>query len=379
MLWTIMKNNFKLMLRNKMLIVMMILGPVLVIAAFSNAFNGLLTNAYESKTFTVGVIFEEDSVMEPYKEVVEDVIKEQDLTCVEYPDGDADALIKEEKADVVIKLNDKECTIYKNSNKDIEAMTCQYIMYAINEQFAAMQGNAPQVAIEGEANYSDYENMESMSAVNPEVDIEKDSLPYTKTASASDYYGIIEIIYFLWCGLFFMSSVIQSERKNKIQKRYVMSPASKLTLYLGKFLPGYLANIIGLSISALIATVLFDIHWGNMLGTIGLMLLGGLASTAFGIVCFYIVNNLAVSVVIEMMMIWGCGFIGGSFETYMYSRTPEWIKGISPIYYMNRCIVEYSTMGHSDFTVRCILVLVGITVVCGVIGMFIMNRRMEEK
>lgn len=361
----IIKNNFKLMFRSKMLLFMMVVLPILVIAALSSAFHGLLNHAYSTENFTVGYYMDENSPLKAGEEAFTDALAEQSIEVKGYSSNDMKGAITNENMDVFLYCGADTCEVAAADTDSIQARMCVYFMQQYLEQSNLAAMNIEQTMM-GE------EPLQNIS-------IKTDSLPYTKTADAEDYYGIIEIIYFTWCGLLFLTAVIQSERSNHLQKRFVISPASGIKLYLGKLIPCELLTALSIAVSAVIATILFDIHWGNLPGTIGILFLISLAATALGVVLLYLVKHLAVSVILLFSLVWGWGFIGGSFETYMYSSFPESVKRISPLYYANRTIVEYSTMGHSDYTMGCIVYLLGIFVLCAVVGIMLMKRRMEAE
>ena len=77
------------------------------------------------------------------------------------------------------------------------------------------------------------------------------------------------------------------------------------------------------------------------------------------------------------MTLWFAGFVGGTFETYMYSVVPETIKRLSPLYYVNRTLVETSVNGSSSMLGSCIGVLLGMTAVCIPLGILITSCKKE--
>ena len=77
------KNNFKLMFRNTWSIVLLIVGPILVIAAVSSAFTELMKSYEGVDEFTVGYQLEQDSFAEPYMEMIFDAGKENGITFQE--------------------------------------------------------------------------------------------------------------------------------------------------------------------------------------------------------------------------------------------------------------------------------------------------------
>ena len=114
--------------------------------------------------------------------------------------------------------------------------------------------------------------------------------------------------------------------------------------------------------------VLLDIHWGNLLMSFSLIILTAMASAAFGLMIYYLCNNLAVTIILLFTSVWFMGFFGGCFETYMFSNWSDAVKNASPIYHVNRALVEYSCMGESTYTVSSILYMLAIMVVCSVIA-----------
>ena len=110
-----------------------------------------------------------------------------------------------------------------------------------------------------------------------------------------------------------------------------------------------------------------------------ILFLVSMASSAFGILLFQLFDNVAVSIVCGFVIIWILGFFAGSFQTYMYAGLPQKLVELSPIYYINRTLVEFSTMGQSDYTVRCIAILIGIILLFSLAGALLMNRKLEEQ
>lgn len=361
--WTMIKNNFKLMFRNKLTIVLAILGPILVIATLSSAFHDLLYSGYSKEGFTMGYNIDEGSPYAVCKEQMLKVLEEQGITCSEFPKEDPDTVLKAGRADLFLQLNREGSILYSQDIEGIKTNLCRYVLYQFDN------GMKVQMLLKESA----------QPGQTGKVDLHISALPRIKTAEATDYYGIIENVYFIWISMVFLAAVVQSERKNRIQSRFLVSPASKLQLYMGKFIPCEMLSILCSAVSIVLSTVLFDIHWGSPWKSAGILLLTTLVASAVGILCLYMVKNLAVSVVCLFMGVWFAGFVGGSFETYMYSDWSEKAKLLSPFYHINRTLVEYSTMGQSKYAISCVWYFVGLLVVCVAAGLFLMSRRMEEK
>lgn len=197
-----------------------------------------------------------------------------------------------------------------------------------------------------------------------ELTLPKEKIAYMPSVDSKDYYGIIEIVYFSWLSIICAANILTSEKKNGIERRFQVTNISNVKLYLAKWIPVVFATALEIGISIAVTVVLFDIHWGNPLLSAVLMLLLVMASSAFGLMIYYFWRNLAVTVVVLFTGVWFMGFFGGSFETYMFSSISDTLKNASPIYHVNRALVEYSCMGHSGYTNSSILYLLALILVC---------------
>lgn len=211
------------------------------------------------------------------------------------------------------------------------------------------------------------------------AEVAHETLDTDPVPSSTDYYGIIYIVYFAWCGLVSLVAVISSERKSAIPKRMLVSHMPKWKHYMGKYIPCALATFLEVLTAWILSILLFDIHWGNIRTSALIILLISLAASAFGIVLFQLFKNVAVSIVAAFVTTWIAGFFGGSFQPYMYAHLPKLFVNMSPLYFINRTLIEFSTKGHSSYTGICISFLVGLIAVFGIIGILLMNREMGDQ
>lgn len=363
------KNNLKLMFRSKWILVLMIILPLITIALLSNAFKDMMETNKKIPEFKVGYSISENSKYKDLLPGLKKVFENNNATLNQYPDGDSRNLLQSKTVDVFVAITDDSYELYQSNEKKTEAAVTDSILsgffYQINEMitltsYQAKHGIAKAPAI-------------SSAKVIHEV------LNTNPVPSSTDYYGIIYIVYFAWCGMISLTAVISSERKSAIPKRMQVSHMSKINYYIGKFIPCIMAVFLEVCAAWILSVLLYDIHWGNIGASIGIVFLISMAASAFGMVLFQLFSNAAISIVVGFIMIWIAGFFGGSFQTYIYAQLPQYLVDLSPLYYVNRTLVEFSTMGHSDYTGRCIAYLSGIIVLCGIIGILMMNRRMEEQ
>ena len=122
---------------------------------------------------------------------------------------------------------------------------------------------------------------------------------------------------------------------------------------------------------------LFDIKLDHPVLSVAIMMFTTLAFIAFGMLFFIIFRNTAASIGLLFVVIWFWGYVGGCFETYMLSSVSQTVKQMSPLYFVNRTLVELSVNGSSDYLMPCITVLTLMTVISIGLGMFITAKKKE--
>lgn len=347
MILYLMKNNFKLIFRNKLAIVVLLLGPLLTIALLSNAFNSLMQSYQTPERFTVG--YRDNSmILSGNLETVKDTAEKAGIVLYEYPEGEPSVLIANNDLSAFVEFHADNYRLFKSGDHKTEGMMTEFFMDQLmnGSMDAAISQLAPETRLSSALPVTE---LESMPAV-----------------SSTDYYGIIYIIYFSSLGLVCATGLLGSEKRNGIERKYQVCSVSPFGLYLARILPTA-AVVIVCTLAETIATVLlFDIHWGTPLlsGLIVCMMI--LAGCAFGFLMYSISQNIAVTIIAEFAVFWIMGYLGGSFETYMYSSIPDMVKQISPFYHVNRALVELSCMGHSSFVPTALLFTAAIIIVCAI-------------
>ncbi len=345
------KNNFKLMLRNKWILAVMVLGPILVIAILSSAFHDLMKSYEGVDEFKAGYRMEEGTLFRDSMETIKETGEKAGITFFEYPEGEPKEIIENNGLAGFVEFDKEKYTVYKSADFEVEGVTLEYFLNQV------MKEGANQV----------------LKTMLPGLDEEKVTLPiqeldYMPAVDSNDYYGIIYIVYFSWCSVICAANVLNSEKKYGIKRKFQVTAISKLKLYLGKWIPIVLTTVIGMGVAIIATAFMYDIHWGNIWVVSLLILLSIMASSAFGLMIYYFCENLAITVVIVFTTVWFMGFFGGSFETYMFAVWSDALKNASPIYHINRALVENSCMGYSTYTNSCVIYMLVITVVCSAIA-----------
>ena len=358
-----------LMLRSKWILFMMIIMPLFTIALLSNAFRSMMNTNVTIEEFKVGYRVNSDSDYKTLLAGLQDNFKEQNIILQEYPQGDIHELMQNRTVAVFVKIEeDNRYQLYQSSENKMEAALAESVFSSFFYQVKEARLIAD-YSIQNQ-NYPPKElNRNS---------IQSEILPVNPMPSADDYYGIIYIVYFAWCGLISLVAVISSERKNAIPRRMRVAQMPKASQYLGKLIPCSLTIFIQTCTGWILSVLIFDIHWGNIFLSTIIIALISLATSALGIVLFQLFHNVAISVVIGFVITWIWGFFGGAFQSYMYLDLPKFLILSSPIYHINRTLVEFSTMGHSEYLNGCILYLGGIIVGFALIGILLTGKKTKD-
>lgn len=341
------KNNFKLMFRNTWSVVVMLLGPILVIAVLSSAFSELMKSYEGVDEFAVGYRIQEVAEDNLMIETVKVAGEEVGILFYEYPQGEIKDVMEKNELAGFVEFSEGTYVIYTSADYEVEGITLEYFMNKVMN----VGVNASLQLQEQEKIVLPVEELEFMPAVD-----------------SKDYYGIAYIVYFCWCGMICATGVLSNEKKYGIVRRFQVSNISELQNYLGKFIPITLTVTVGMAIATTITVLLYDIHWGNSILSMLIVFMMILAGAALGMMLYNISDSLVITIIIQFTIVWFMGFFGGSFETYMFSSTSDTLKHLSPIYHSNRALVELSCMGESNYVASAVGYSLVITVVCSTIA-----------
>lgn len=341
------KNNFKLMFRNTWSVVVMLLGPILVIAVLSSAFSELMKSYEGVDEFAVGYRIQQtdDAMMEAMKIAGE----EAGILFYEYPEGEIKGIMEKNGLAGFVEFSEDNYIVYKSADYEAEGIALEYFMNKImNEGLnTALQTKEP-----------------------AKIVLPVEQLKYMPAIDSVDYYGIIYIVYFCWCGIICATGVLSNEKKYGIVRRFQVSNISESQNYFGKFIPIVLTVAGGMAMVTITTVLLYDIHWGNPFLSTAIVFLMIVAGTAMGMMFYNISDSLVITIILQFIIVWFMGFFGGSFETYMFSSTPDLLKQLSPVYHGNRALVELSCMGESSYIESSMIYSLAITVICSIIAIF---------
>ncbi|MBP5555716.1 MAG: ABC transporter permease [Lachnospiraceae bacterium] len=342
MIGYLIKNNFKIMFRNGINLIIYIIGPVIISAVLASAFSSLFESYESVGDFKAGYSIEKDSELVPYIDILKKAAEENGVYLTEYEPGTAEESIKDHDLGGFVEFEKGTYRVFVSEDAEPEGAILDYLMSTF---FNAM--------ISGDA--GDYE----LSVKHPD---------YAPSIDSTDYYGIIYIVYFGWLAIVCAAGLLSNELKHRIPERLQVSNLSVFQIYMSRLIPLVCSVALSLGIAAVLNSVLLGVHWGNILLSSVIVLILIIAASSFGLMLYEFTGSMVASIFIAFALIWSMGFIGGTFESYIMSSLPEGLKHLMPIYHANRALVELSSMGKSDYVISAIAIPGVIAVVCSALA-----------
>jgi ABC-2 type transport system permease protein len=347
------KNNFKIMFRNPVNILLYVLCPILIGAFLSSAFSSLMESYKAPGEFEVGYSIEADS---PYAGVIsamDSIGKENGITFNRYDTGTPEDLMGARELGGFIVFTKEGYTVYESKKRQVEGAKLEYMISAVYN--GMISGDVSDIQIPSES---------------PEV---------APAINSTDYYGMVYMVYFGWCAIVCAAGLFAQEKKHLILDRFRISNLSPAQIYFGRAIPIVTVVSLGIGVASVISAVALGVHWGNVILSGMLLLMSVIAATAFEMMIYEITHSMIATIILSFGIVWWLGYLGGTFETYMFSSWPETVKLISPLYHTNRALVELSSGGHSDYILSSVIFLGAITVISSLIAIFVGSLRRKER
>ena len=355
------KNNIKIMLRNPVNILLFVLCPIVVAAVLISAFSSLLESYECADNYDVGYTITEGSTYENCIDPIKEIGEKNGVKFIEYSAAD---ITREKNSTVENEGNDTPYkSIIENNNLCgfVEIDNDSYKVYKTEERKS--EGAKLEYLVS-----TFFNNMSLMGGVD-DIELVIENPGHAPAIDSTDYYGIIFIAYISWCAIVGGAGLFTNEKKNCIIERLQVSNLSTTQIYLARLIPIAAVVILGTLIAVVISIFVLGVHWGNIALSALIVSLMVLAATAFEMMIYEITNSMLATIIISFAIVWIMGFIGGTFETYMFSTTPETVKLVSPLYHENRALTELSSMGHSDFVFSAIIYSVALTSISSIISL----------
>ncbi|HHX62219.1 MAG TPA: ABC transporter permease [Epulopiscium sp.] len=379
MLLTLVKNNVKLILRSKISFMFMCVLPIILILILSNAFSSSLGRMVELEEFMVGYSIEAESSIANYFPTFKEQFEENGIILKPMSQKEGLKAVADEEIVSYLTLDDTQYTLYNKEGVDINGMVFEssfksgmYLYDGLKMIIPYMMENQiiPTKEIISE--------MESLGSREPISYVKKHRIEVEPVARAQDYYGITEIVFIIWFGVSSVVGLTNDERKYKISERIRLTNVKPIVLFMGKFIPNVLGTCVQVGIAIGVSTLLLKVNWGEHLFLSGgILLLEVIAVSALGTMLTIIIKSSLFINMIMYISAFVFGFMGGSFQDYMHNFLSEDMVRWSPLYYLNRTLVELSTKGSSDYLGATFMMLLAITIASVTIGLTYMYARRE--
>ena len=378
------KNNIKIMLRNPVNILLFVLCPIVVAAVLISAFSSLLESYECADNYDVGYTITEGSTYEncidPIKEIGEkngvkfieysaaDITREKNSTDEnEGNDTPYKSIIENNNLCGFVEIDNDSYKVYKTEERKSEGAKLEYLVSTFFNNMSLMSAIG-QNASDDEGKTTPAKDAQINKSIE-DIELAIENPGHAPAIDSTDYYGIIFIAYISWCAIVGGAGLFTNEKKNCIIERLQVSNLSTTQIYLARLIPIAAVVILGTLIAVVISIFVLGVHWGNIALSALIVSLMVLAATAFEMMIYEITNSMLATIIISFAIVWIMGFIGGTFETYMFSTTPETVKLVSPLYHENRALTELSSMGHSDFVFSAIIYSVALTSISSIISL----------
>jgi ABC-2 type transport system permease protein len=300
--------------------------------------------------------------------VFKDQIKEIPVTFIEMTKDEALSALEDKKITCYVELNDQKYTLYKNQGLDINTIIVETTLDAglyLYDGIKELQSLTPDGSLVSDSTQPSKDTTEFLDEFINISKLDADPIP-----EAQDYYGIVQLVYIIWFGIASCITFADTERKSGVVYRIALSKANASILFLGRFIPTVFSLCFQVGIALITSTILLKINWGPYpLLSFGILLLEIIAISAFGTTISFIIKNVSLINIGTYVASFIFGMLGGCFQTYMYN-VDESLAKWSPLYYINRTLVELSTKGYSAYLNKSIILLmsvIGLSLIIGVI------------
>lgn len=369
-------KELKQFVRNKRVLLMMMLFPIVLITILGNALKNMMGDNGNSTIFNnVKILYyvNEDS---KYKNLLDEFISY----------GEKNLKVTFTKAD---NIEDGKKSVSQGYDGFIVSEKDSDTVYFYKNQIYSLGGTFVEKALSSFVER--YNIVYEIYKVNPmgaaTIQNEKTE-EYTKITSITpdrvpnsiDYYSVAELTLIIMYLSVTMMNAVRSERISKTEDRILATPASKWILILGKVAAGVVIGIMQCIVVYLFSKYVLNAYWGNNLINILLILLSFIfvnvmLGTTFALIFKDIrVADGILNVVIVVFVALGGGYT--PLETLQSSELMSKVIKISPVYWTNISIFQNAFgNGSSPDMMTTIFMNIIIALMLMSATVFLLNRR----
>lgn len=359
-------NSIKLTLKNRAVLFLEILFPIVLIFVFGIVLNGAMDNSKNFKNIKIGYY---NSGSSNLNNAFGDIKKQGIKFGMEfYKDEKENAIRKVEdgKYTCFVEIKNNEIYMYKNDKDEFKISLVEGVMKTFIQRYNAIFKIA---AV----------NMQALSNINLkkiDMNLVKDvSISGKGTPGSMDYYAVTMLTYIL---LFSVNNGFYAMSKRKeITNRIVCSPVKRRDVIFGKLLGNIAFAAIQILALIVFSKFAFKAYWGNNIGIVFFIALSEAAAViCIGMAIGFISKNCSeISAQVSIMGL-VLGFLGGAFIPVKdMGKAFKLISNISPIRLINDAV--FNAIYESDFTKAFIAIVICILTV--LIFMVIMSVFYERR
>ncbi|KYH30835.1 ABC-2 family transporter protein [Clostridium tepidiprofundi DSM 19306] len=330
--------------RDKHLISIMILFPLLLIvilgAAFSGGFDGESLDLNNTR-----VIYHSDEKGEFSKGFSEFIKRFNDMGMTfENIDDKENALelVKNDYYACYIEIDEpnKQIKLYKNNRYNFEAGLIEGVLgtfvqrYNVISEIAKTNTSAlKKISLKGDTSF-----------------VKVESIDKKKSPRAIDYYGITMLTMTIMYSIMTGTEAIKMEERIKTENRMHVSPTRKYNVFIGKVLGVFLVSMFQMLIVMIFSKKVFNVYFGNDICTVLVILCSQIImSICVGVGIGIMIKreeiaNGFMNVIIPVMVFLGGGYV--PIEQYNI-KALNLISNISPVKWINKSI--FSVVYGNDY------------------------------
>ncbi len=358
------KSDLKRQLRDRTGWVMSVIFPLLLIFILSNAFGTLMNKTFELSPFSIGYSVTQKSPLSHSLSGLKKELTSYKITLVETTKADALKHISDNNLAGYIDFTDTGFQYYSNDNMNIDSSIFESVLQSISYSTGTYAESAKVLADYGAkpANSHASGQLGSLLTVN--------KLAAEPFPSALTYYGLVMLINILCYSAVGTVNMIHEDRQLGINRRIGLTRIGPLAVFWGRIISSTLMNLMQIGATMLMSTLLLGVNYGSQYPfVIALVLLFAVTANSVSIMLGYLVRNAAISRTLIYAISFFLNFFGGSYTQYLYAsgRLLRMMQD-TPLYYINRCLVEIATRGSSSMLPDALTIMLSSIVISLVIG-----------
>lgn len=325
-------KEIKCIFRNKKILVMDIIFPLILIFVLGTVLSGALNKSPDIKDVNVGYTISSsgdlgtsfskfvDSGNKLHMKFLKFKSYEQGIKAVENKD-----------CEIFVEVKDSKILLYKNNSYDFEGSLVESVIRAFAQRYNAV------------ASIADI-NPRALSGLDNDIAsinlVKNTSLQGKREPCSMDYYAVSMLtLILMYSALTGLYSILDEV---KTMDRVFCSPVNKNVILAGKLIGYMLFSAVQIMFLIVFSKYVFNAYWGAHIGIILLIALAeSIMTMSFGMAMAFLIKDHNSSRSIVNLVIVVMGFLGGAyFPIDNIGKALQQVSSISPIKWINNSIFQ---------------------------------------